>query len=117
MLEYDIISTSQSSHSAPAVMIHSKYGSYNKDLSHPFNASIVVAAFIETMDKLHGNLKIIVSNIDPIFTWKYWIKLSSCLGTELAHSSSYHPQSDGKTEIENKCLEVYLHCFVADKQT
>jgi hypothetical protein len=35
----------------------------------------------------------------------------------LAHSSSYHPQSDGQIEIVNKCLEGYLHCFVSDKQT
>eukprot|EP00253_Pinus_taeda_P012371 PITA_12371 len=44
-------------------------------------------------------------------------ELFSCLGTQLAHSSSYHPQSDGKTEIVNKCLEGYLRCFVYDKQT
>jgi hypothetical protein len=39
------------------------------------------------------------------------------LGTQLAHSSSYHPQSNGETEIVNKCLEGYLHFFVSDKQT
>jgi hypothetical protein len=47
----------------------------------------------------------------------FWIDLFSCLGTQLAHSSSYHPQSDGQTEIVNKCLEGYLHCFSSDKQT
>ena len=44
------------------------------------------------------------------------MKLFSCLGNQLAHSSSYHPQSDGQTEIVNKCLEGYIHIFVSDKQ-
>jgi hypothetical protein len=39
------------------------------------------------------------------------------LGTQLAHISSYHPQSYGQTEIVNKFLEGYLHFFVSDKQT
>ena len=39
------------------------------------------------------------------------------MGIQLAHSSSYHPQSDEKIEIVNKCLEWYLCCFVSDKQT
>ena len=37
--------------------------------------------------------------------------------TQLDHSSSYHPQSDGQSEIVNKSLEGYLHLFVSDKQT
>ena len=86
-------------------------------LSHPFKASTVSIAFMETIQKLHGNPKIIVSDRDPIFTGNFWTELFSCLGTQLAHSSSYHPQSDGKTEIVNKCLEGYLRCFVSDKQT
>ena len=86
-------------------------------LSHPFKASTVSTAFMETIQKLHGNPKIIVSDRDPIFTGNFWTELFSCLGTQLAHSSSYHPQSDGKTEIVNKCLEGYLRCFVSDKQT
>ena len=72
---------------------------------------------METIQKLHGTPNIIVTDIDPIFTRNFWIELFSCLGTQLAHSSSYHPQSDGQTEIVNKCLEGYLHCFVSDKQT
>jgi hypothetical protein len=86
-------------------------------LSHPFKASTVATAFMETVQKLHGSPKIIVSDRDPIFTGHFWIELFSCLGTQLAHSSSYHPQSDGQTEIVKKCLEGYLHCFVSDKQT
>jgi hypothetical protein len=86
-------------------------------LSHPFKASTVATAFMETVQKLHGSPKITVSDRDPIFTEHFWTELFSCLGTQLAHSSSYHPQSDGQIEIVNKCLEGYLCCFVSDKQT
>jgi len=82
-------------------------------LSHPFKASTIAIAFMETIQKLHGNPKIIVSDRDPIFTEIFLTKLFSCLGTLLAHSSSYHPQYHGQTEIVYKCLEGYLHCFVS----
>jgi hypothetical protein len=86
-------------------------------LSHPFKASIVTTAFMDIVQKLHGTPKIIVSDRDPIFTGNFWIELFSCLGTQLAHISSYHPQYDGKIKIVNKCLEGYLRCFVSYKQT
>jgi len=72
---------------------------------------------MEATQKLYGNPKIIVSDRDLIFTRNFWTELFSCLGTQLAHSSSYHPQSDGKTEIVNKFLEGYLCCFISDKKT
>lgn len=84
-------------------------------LSHPFKASTIATAFMETIQKIHGNPKIIVSDRDPIFIGNFWTKLFSCHGTLLAHSSSYHPQTDGKIEIVYKYLEGYLHCFVFDK--
>ena len=86
-------------------------------LSHPFKASTVATTFMDTIQKLHGNPRVIVSETDPIFTGNFWMELFSCLGTQLAHSSSYHPRSDGQTEIVNKCLEGYLRCFLSDKQT
>ena len=73
-------------------------------LSHPFKASTVATEFMETIQKLHGNPKIMVSCEDPIFTGNFWAELFSCLGTQLAHSSSYHPQYDEQIEILNKCL-------------
>ena len=41
-------------------------------LSHPFKASTIATAFMETIQKLHGSPKIIVSDRDPIFTEHFW---------------------------------------------
>ena len=70
---------------------------------------------METIQKLHGDPKIIVNDRDPIFTGNFCTELFSCLGTQLAHSSYYHTHSDGKTKILNKFLEGYVHCFAYDK--
>ena len=84
-------------------------------LSNPFKASTIATAFTETIQKLHGNRKIIISDRDPIFTRIFSTELFSCIGTPLAHISSYHPQSEGKTKTVNTCLEGYLRFFVYDK--
>ena len=41
-------------------------------LSHPFKSNKVSTEFMETIQKLHGNPKIIVSDRDPIFTGNFW---------------------------------------------
>ena len=86
-------------------------------LSHHFKDSIVTNGFLEIVQKLHGNENIIVSCRGPIFIGNFLIELFSCLGTQLAHSSSYHPRSDGKNEIVNKFSEGYLYLFISDKKT
>ena len=50
-------------------------------LSHPFKSNKVSTAFMETIQKLHGNPKIIVSNRDPIFIGNLSLELFSCLGS------------------------------------
>ena len=71
---------------------------------------------METIQKIHGIPKIIVSDRYPIFTSNFWKKIFTCLGTELAHRSPYHPQSYGKINIMNKFPNVYLCLFSFDKK-
>jgi hypothetical protein len=86
-------------------------------LSHPFKASIVVVTFMETIQNIHGVPNIIVSDRNPILNGNFWTELFSYLGTQLSYNSSFHPQSDGKNKIVNKCVEGYVHFFAFDKHT
>lgn len=83
-------------------------------LSHPYTTKDVAKLFLDNVYKLHGLPNTIVSDRDPIFTSLFWQELFKLMGTELCLSTAYHPQSDGQTEIVNKCLENYLMCMCGD---
>ncbi|GBG70392.1 hypothetical protein CBR_g6520 [Chara braunii] len=64
----------------------------------------------------HGLPLSIISDRDPRFTSGFWRRLHEVYGTQLRFSSSYHPQTDGQTEITNKTLGDILRKFVRDDQ-
>nr|GEX69057.1 reverse transcriptase [Tanacetum cinerariifolium] len=83
-------------------------------LSTCFNGHKVAEAFLDMVVKLHGIPKTIVSDRDPIFLSKFWTELFGLSGTQLCHSTAYHPQSDGQTKVVNRGLEQYLRAMASD---
>nr|GEV83661.1 Ty3/gypsy retrotransposon protein [Tanacetum cinerariifolium] len=94
----------------------SKYAHF-AHLPTSFNAPKVAEDFAETVIELHGVSKSIVYDRDLVFVSKFWTQLFKLSGTQLNHSTAYHPQTDGQTKVVNRGLKQYLRAMVEDRPT
>jgi hypothetical protein len=70
-----------------------------------YNAVQVIELFFKEVFRLHGFPRNIISDRGSWFIGTFWRELFRLVGTELTPSTSYHPQTDGQTEIVNKWVE------------
>ncbi|KAF2314533.1 hypothetical protein GH714_027391 [Hevea brasiliensis] len=75
-------------------------------LFHPYTAQQVARVFMEGIFKLHGMPLIITSDRDPIFLGSFWKELFAFQGVGLQYSTAYHPQTDGLSEVINRCGNI-----------
>ncbi|GJV33333.1 reverse transcriptase [Tanacetum coccineum] len=91
----DFIEKLPSSHGKTVILVVvdrlSKYA-YFMAIQHPFTASTVAQVFLDNVYRLYGMPNSI-----------------------LKMSTAYHPQTDGQTEIVNKCLECFLRCMTGER--
>ena len=85
-------------------------------ISSTYSAAQTVELFFCEVFRLHGLPRSIVSDRDSRFLSHFWQELFRLCGTELTPSTSYHPQTDGQTEIVNKWVEGYLRNYIAGQQ-
>ena len=64
--------------------------------------------YFQEIFKHHGLSDRIVSDRDTRFTSKFWQELCRLLGTRVAMSTSFHPQTNGANERSHKVIEEML---------
>ena len=77
-----------------------------------YKVANIADIFLKQIFRLHGILKVIISDRDPKFTGNFWKYLFKGLNTTLNFSTSFHPQTDGQIERVNQILEDLLRMYV-----
>ena len=60
-----------------------------------YKAANIANIFMKQIFRLHGILKVIISDRDPKFMGNFWKSLFKGLNTTLNFSTYFHPQMDG----------------------
>ena len=80
------------------------------------NSKGAAEAYRDYVVKYHGIAKKIITDRDGRFTGNFMDALADVLGIKQALSTSFHPQTDGQTEIMNQIVEDTIRHYVSPDQ-
>ncbi|WVZ97102.1 hypothetical protein U9M48_042660 [Paspalum notatum var. saurae] len=73
-----------------------------------YTAATYAGLYVSRIVSLHGVPQTITSGRGSLFVSRFWEHLQTALGTNLIHSSAYHPQNSDQVERVNQILEDML---------
>ena len=75
------------------------------------DAPLFAKLFINHVYSKHGLPDTLTTDRGTQFKSRFWTTMAELLGVQSKFSTSYHPQTDGQTEIVNQWLEQYLRLY------
>jgi hypothetical protein len=81
-----------------------------------YSAMQVAELFFRKIFRLHELPHSRLNDRDSRFINTFWQEVFKLVGTELTPNTSYHPQTNGQTEIVNKSVEGYLRNYMSGQQ-
>ena len=76
----------------------------------------IARLFVDAVVRAHGLPQVMVSDKDTRFTSHFWREVHRVMGTTLAMSSGFHPQTNGQMERANRSIKAMLRAYVGKRQ-
>ncbi|SCZ88693.1 BZ3500_MvSof-1268-A1-R1_Chr10-2g03048 [Microbotryum saponariae] len=80
------------------------------------DAAATADRFFNGWHRYFGMPRVLVSDRDKLFTSEFWRAYTGRMGTKLAMSTAFHPQTDGRSERTNRTVIQVLRTMVNRRQ-
>ncbi|SGY12772.1 BQ5605_C011g06597 [Microbotryum silenes-dioicae] len=80
------------------------------------DAATTAKRFFDGWHRYFGMPRVLISDWDKLFTSEFWKAYMDRMGTKLAMSTAFHPQTDGRSERTNRTVIQVLQTLVNRRQ-